>query len=72
MNHPDERLALGDGEWAPEFQTEIHGAILATGHRLAKAESVLSEALILLGDSITKVTQVTGNVRPGDLEAHEQ
>jgi hypothetical protein len=66
-----------DPDWIPKFKEEIDGVILVTGdcHTSVKEKVADIKDIFSVGEedaSIHEVLEVVGDVRPGELSAHEQ
>ncbi|KAL0954306.1 hypothetical protein HGRIS_003305 [Hohenbuehelia grisea] len=64
-------------DWEPEFKKEIHGVIYVAGDSILSVDKKLIEIKLLFGvglpgHSITEITSIRGDVRPGkENSAHE-
>lgn len=63
--------------WDPEFKQEIHGLILIAGdcHATADRSLAVIKEIFSVGKqdaTIQEVVRIVGDVRPGELSAHEQ
>ena len=63
--------------WLPEFKQDLHGVIVFTGDRHHTVEEKKAQVLHIFGipgpmPSISVITTITGDVRPGDESGHEQ
>ena len=80
QNLGDEGTSSPDGfdpRWDSEFKQEIHGLILISGDCHATVDKMLARIRKIFSvgkqDSvIQEVVSIVGDVRPGDLSAHEQ
>ena len=73
----DPQKADGNPDWDSHFLQEIHGVILISGEshesiRKKKHEIEHIFGVHSLHASIKEITTLQGDVRPGDLSAHEQ
>jgi len=65
---------LGDNasEWLDEFRgSSIDGVIQVAGDSVPSVDLYLLKALMILGNTIRKVIEISGHVRPGKEDGHE-
>ena len=59
-------------DWDGTFMQEIHGVALVTGDSHDSVDDKLAIVKDVLSASITEISTLSGDVRPGDQMGHEQ
>ena len=72
----DNGVTQSDGsfnpDWDATFLQEIHGVALVTGDSHDTVNDKLAIVRNIISDSITEISTISGDVRPGDEAGHEQ
>ena len=75
-NLGDNGVREADGSFTPDwdntFLQEIHGVALVAGDSHDSVNEALANVKDILGVSVSEISTISGDVRPGDQKGHEQ